>query len=107
MAAPSRRTRRSAAPWRRRPPAVAATRGAPPPGAGGSGGAGGGAPRGAAGEGGRHYTATALPAPRHYVLHGGAEATCYGPDGDGIHGIDESVGLDALHQVTRVLALTI
>jgi acetylornithine deacetylase len=55
----------------------------------------------------RHYNATGLTDARHYVLYGGAEATCYGPDGDGIHGIDESVGLDALHQVTRVLALTI
>ncbi len=55
----------------------------------------------------RHYCATGLTDARHYVLYGGAEATCYGPDGDNIHGIDESVGLDAVHQVTEVLALTI
>ena len=36
-----------------------------------------------------------------------AQATCYGPDSDNIHGIDESVGLASLHEVTRVLALTI
>ena len=29
------------------------------------------------------------------------------PDADNIHGIDESVGLDAMLDVTRVLALTI
>lgn len=52
------------------------------------------------------YAASGLTDARHYAL-GGIEATCYGPDGDNIHGIDESVGLDALHQVTAVLALTI
>jgi acetylornithine deacetylase len=40
-------------------------------------------------------------------LHQGTEATCYGPDADSIHGIDESVDLDSMHDVTRVLALTI
>jgi len=60
-----------------------------------------------AGEELRHYNATGLTDARHYVLSGGTQATCYGPDGDSIHGIDESVGLDALHQVTSVLALTI
>lgn len=54
-----------------------------------------------------HYAATGLTDARHYVLYGGAEATCYGPDGDNIHGIDESVGLDSLHVLTRVLALTV
>ncbi|MDT7953004.1 MAG: ArgE/DapE family deacylase [Acetobacteraceae bacterium] len=53
-----------------------------------------------------HYAAAGLTDARHYAL-GGIEATCYGPDADNIHGIDESVGLDTVHQVTRVLALTI
>ena len=53
-----------------------------------------------------HYAAAGLTDARHYALSG-IEATCYGPDGDNIHGIDESVGLDTVHQVTRVLALTI
>ena len=53
-----------------------------------------------------HYAAAGLTDARHYVL-GGTEATCYGPDSDSIHGIDESVGLDSVHQVTAVLALTI
>ena len=55
----------------------------------------------------RHYNATGLTDARHYVLHGGVQATCYGPDGDSIHGIDESVGLQSLHDTTRVLALTV
>jgi len=55
----------------------------------------------------RPYSATGLTDARHYALHGGTQATCYGPDADNIHGIDESVGLDAVHDVTRVLALLI
>ena len=55
----------------------------------------------------RHYAAAGLTDARHYVLHGGTEATCYGPDADAIHGIDESVGLASVHDVTRVIALTI
>ena len=49
-----------------------------------------------------HYAAAGLTDARHYALSG-IEATCYGPDGDNIHGIDESVGLDTVHQVTSVL----
>ena len=45
------------------------------------------------GEALRHYNATGLTDARHYAL-AGIEATCYGPDADSIHGIDESVGLD-------------
>ena len=55
----------------------------------------------------RHYAAAGLTDARHYVLHGGTEATCYGPDADSIHGIDESVSLASMHDVTRVVALTI
>ena len=53
-----------------------------------------------------HYAAAGLTDARHYALSG-IEATCYGPDSDSIHAIDESVGLDTVHQVTAVLALTI
>ncbi|HYZ61403.1 MAG TPA: ArgE/DapE family deacylase, partial [Acetobacteraceae bacterium] len=60
-----------------------------------------------AGEELRHYSATGLTDARHYVLYQGTEATCYGADGDNIHGIDESVSLEAMHRVTGVLALTI
>ena len=55
----------------------------------------------------RHYSATGLTDARHYALYGGTQATCYGPDAENIHGIDESVGLEAMHDVTRVLALVI
>jgi len=59
------------------------------------------------GEALRHCAASGLTDARHYVLTGGTQATCYGPDADNIHGIDESVGLDAMHDVTRVIALLI
>ncbi len=55
----------------------------------------------------RHYTATGLTDARFYRLYQGTEATCYGADADNIHGIDESVGLTAMHDVTRVIALTV
>ena len=63
--------------------------------------------RAVTGEALRHYNATGLTDARHYVLTGGTQATCYGPDAENIHGIDESVGLDAMHDVTRVLALLV
>jgi acetylornithine deacetylase len=59
------------------------------------------------GEALRHYNAAGLTDARFYTLYQGTEATCYGPDGDAIHGIDESVSLAALHDVTRVYALAI
>ena len=55
----------------------------------------------------RSYAAAGLTDARHYVLAGGTQATCYGPDAQNIHGIDESVGLEALRDTTKVLALTI
>ncbi len=55
----------------------------------------------------RHYASAGLTDARHYVLYQDTPATCYGPDSDSIHGIDESVGLQSLHDVTTVLALTI
>lgn len=55
----------------------------------------------------RHYPATGLTDARHYVLYGGTQAVCYGPEADAIYGIDESVGLDSMRDVTRVLALVL
>jgi acetylornithine deacetylase len=55
----------------------------------------------------RHYAATGLTDARFYPLYQGTQATCYGPDAQNIHGIDESVGLACVHDTTRVLALTI
>ena len=66
-----------------------------------------GAHRRVTGEAVRHYTATGLTDARFYTLYQGTQATCYGPDAENIHGIDESVGLEAMHDVTRVIALTI
>jgi acetylornithine deacetylase len=55
----------------------------------------------------RHYAAPGLTDARFYVLYQDTEATCYGPDSDSIHGIDESVGLQSVADVTAALALTI
>jgi acetylornithine deacetylase len=44
---------------------------------------------------------------RFFTLYGDTPATCYGPEASRIHGIDESVSLDSLRDVTRVLALFI
>ena len=55
----------------------------------------------------RPYAATGLTDARFYRLYQGTQATCYGPDSDAIHGIDESVGLASLHDVTQAIALVI
>lgn len=55
----------------------------------------------------RQQAATALTDARFYRLYQGTEATCYGPDSDAAHGIDESVGLESLHGVTKALALLV
>ena len=55
----------------------------------------------------RSYNALGLTDARHYRLYQGTQATCYGPDSDNIHGIDESVGLASLHDVTQAIALVI
>jgi acetylornithine deacetylase len=49
--------------------------------------------------------ATCTTDARFFNLYGNTPATCYGPEADSIHGIDESVSLDSLRDVTRVLAL--
>lgn len=54
-----------------------------------------------------HLNSTATTDARFFVLYGDTPATCYGPEADRIHGIDESVSLDSLHTVTKVLALFI
>jgi acetylornithine deacetylase len=55
----------------------------------------------------RQQAATALTDARFYRLYQNTEATCYGPDSDAAHGIDESVGLASLHGVTKALALVV
>lgn len=44
---------------------------------------------------------------RHYALDGQTQVAVYGPEGDSIHGIDESVDLDSAHQVTKAIALLV
>ena len=50
---------------------------------------------------------TATTDARFFNLYGDIPATCYGPEAQNIHAIDESVGLESLRDVTRVLALFI
>jgi acetylornithine deacetylase len=54
----------------------------------------------------RDYPSAGLTDGRHFVLHQGTPVACFGPDAQDIHGIDESVGLDSMHDITRTIALT-
>ena len=51
--------------------------------------------------------ATATTDVRFFHLYGNIPATCYGPRGANIHGVDEWVSIDSMQQVTAVLALFI
>eukprot|EP01120_Amphizonella_sp_Union-15-10_P017302 TRINITY_DN9579_c0_g1_i1.p1 TRINITY_DN9579_c0_g1~~TRINITY_DN9579_c0_g1_i1.p1 ORF type:complete len:432 (+),score=68.91 TRINITY_DN9579_c0_g1_i1:86-1381(+) len=44
---------------------------------------------------------------RFFQLYEGIPSTCYGPEAKNIHGIDESVSLDSMKQVAKVLAVFI
>lgn len=55
----------------------------------------------------RHTRSLGLTDARFYTLYQDTQATCYGPESENIHGIDESVGLESLREVTKVIALTI
>jgi acetylornithine deacetylase len=50
---------------------------------------------------------TATTDVRFFHLYGHIPATCYGPRGANIHGVDEWVSMSSLQQVTAVLALYI
>jgi len=52
-----------------------------------------------------HLASTATTDARFFQLYGDTPATCYGPEADAIHGIDESVSLDSMMEVATVLAL--
>lgn len=41
---------------------------------------------------------------RHFNLHFGVPATCYGPVARNIHGVDEKVSIDSMQRVAEVLA---
>jgi acetylornithine deacetylase len=53
------------------------------------------------------FASSATTDARVFNLYGSIPATCYGPEADNIHGIDESVSLDSVRRVTQVLALFI
>lgn len=55
----------------------------------------------------RHVALTCTTDARFFALYGDTPATCYGPEATRIHGLDESVSLDSVRDVTRVLALFI
>ena len=50
---------------------------------------------------------TATTDARVFNLYGATPATCYGPEANDIHGIDEWVSIDSMMEVTQVLALFI
>ena len=54
----------------------------------------------------RDYPATGLTDGRFFALYQDTPVACFGPDAQEIHGIDESVGLDSMHGITRTIALT-
>jgi acetylornithine deacetylase len=54
----------------------------------------------------RLYPATGLTDGRFFQLYQNTPVACFGPDAQDIHGIDESVGIDSMHDITRAIALT-
>jgi acetylornithine deacetylase len=55
----------------------------------------------------RQYPATGLTDGRFFQLYQGTPVACFGPDAQEIHGIDESVGVDSIHDITKSIALSI
>jgi acetylornithine deacetylase len=53
----------------------------------------------------QQLASTAVCDARHFALMLGTPVTCYGPDNDGIHGIDESVSIASMMRVASVFAL--
>lgn len=53
----------------------------------------------------QQLVSTAVCDARHFALMLGTPVTCYGPDNDGIHGIDESVSIASMMRVASVFAL--
>ncbi|MFL1464246.1 ArgE/DapE family deacylase [Roseococcus sp. DSY-14] len=53
----------------------------------------------------RDYPATGLTDGRHFVLHQDTPCAVFGPDAQDIHGIDENVGVESIHGITRSIAL--
>ncbi|MBY0335854.1 MAG: ArgE/DapE family deacylase [Acetobacteraceae bacterium] len=55
----------------------------------------------------RDYPATGLTDGRHFVLYRDTPCAVFGPDAVDIHGIDENVGVESIHGITRSIALAI
>ncbi len=53
----------------------------------------------------RDYPATGLTDGRFFTLYQDTPVACFGPDAVDIPGIDENVGLDSMHGITRTIAL--
>ncbi len=53
----------------------------------------------------REMAATALTDGRHWQLYQNTPVAIFGPDAQDIHGIDESVGIESMHGITRTIAL--
>jgi acetylornithine deacetylase len=53
----------------------------------------------------REYPATGLTDGRFFTLYQDTPVACFGPDAQEIHGIDESVSLASMHDITRSIAL--
>lgn len=53
----------------------------------------------------RDYPAAGLTDGRHWVLYQNTPVACFGPDAVDIHGIDENVGVESVHGITRSIAL--
>ena len=51
------------------------------------------------------FASSATTDARSFNLYGGIPATCYGPEAQNIHGIDESVSIESTLRVAQVLAL--
>jgi len=51
------------------------------------------------------FTSSATTDARSFNLYGGIPATCYGPEAQNIHGIDESVSIESTLRVAQVLSL--
>jgi acetylornithine deacetylase len=55
----------------------------------------------------REYPATGLTDGRFFTLYQDTPVACFGPDAQDIHGIDESVGLASMQEITAAIALSI
>ncbi len=53
----------------------------------------------------RDYPATGLTDGRFFTLYQDTPVACFGPDAVDIHGVDENVGLESMHGITRTIAL--